>query len=83
MPGAPWPVSDRQNCIGHQSPALDIRAQLMTTKLVMEAGRGDRQGRESGDIRLMDQGAGVGGQAWGRGPLMSGLDGQVDSHSIS
>ena len=54
----------------------------MTTKLVMEAGRGDRQGRESGDIRLMDQLAGVGGQAWG-GPLVSGLDGQVDGHSIS
>ena len=57
MPEAPWPVSGGQNCIGDQSPAVDIRTQLVTTKLVMEAGRGDQQGRESGEdtVRLMDQ----------------------------
>lgn len=69
MPEAPWPVSGGQNCIGDQSPAVDIRTQLVTTKLVMEAGRGDQQGRESGEdtVRLMDQVAGVGEQAWGKG----------------
>lgn len=44
--------------------ALDTRAQLVTTKLVMETGQGSHQGRESwGDrVRLMDQmvGAGLG-----------------------
>ena len=50
-------MSGGQNCIGHKSPALDIRAQLVTTELEMEAGRGDHQGRESGEdtVGLMDQ----------------------------
>lgn len=67
MPEAPWPVSGGQNCLGHKSPALDIRARLVTTKLEMEAGRGDHQGRESGEDTV-----GLMGRV-GRAPLVSGL----------
>ena len=52
-------MSGGQNC-GDQSPAVDIRTQLVTTKLVMEAGRGDQQGRES-------QTDGPGGRGGGAG----------------
>lgn len=41
-----------------KAPALDIRARLVTTKLEMEAGRGDHQGRESGEGHSRTDGPG-------------------------